>query len=66
MACKVKIDPTGLYSNEFKNLLTNQDLIEDIDSVRDYSTNDLFVDVCNVLRNVKYLNEKSFLQNVSY
>jgi hypothetical protein len=64
MAAIVKIDPNGFYSNDFKNLLTNQDLIEKIELVQDYSTNDLYNDLCIILKNVKYLNEKSFLGKV--
>ena len=65
MASMIKIDPNGLYSNDFKNLLTNQDLIENIELIQDYSSNDLYNDLCNILKNVKYLNEKSFLGKVS-
>ena len=65
MANIVKLDSSGQSVKELKNILMNQDLIEDIDSYEEYSSEDLFKDVCNILKTVKYMNEKSLLKTVS-
>jgi hypothetical protein len=65
MASIVKLDSSGQSVKELKNILMNQDLIEDIDSNEEYSSEDLYKDVCNLLKTVKYMNEKSLLKTVS-
>ena len=66
MSYLVKKYPSNKHSNEFKALILNQDLIEDIDSYENYS-NDLFYnDICNILRKDKSLNERPLLKTVYF
>ena len=60
----MKDDPQGKNSIEFKEIVINQDLVEDIDSFVKYSNDDLFQEICSFLMNVKYSNEVSLLKNV--
>ena len=67
MANIVKLDQNGQSSKEMKNILMIQDLIEDIDgcTYEGYTDDDFFNDVCNVIKNLKYMNEKSLVKTVS-
>jgi hypothetical protein len=62
MACLVKNNPLDKYCDDFKNILDNQDLIDDIELYDNYSTDNL----CNLsilFENDKYLNEKPLCFN---
>jgi hypothetical protein len=57
MANKLNDNSVG---EAFKEILKN----EDIESFSDYSNNDLFVETCNILKNIKYLEDTSILKMV--
>ena len=59
-----KNKPNDEYCIEFKKILDNQDLIEDIELFGDYSTRDVHSDLSSILKNDKYLKEKSLLKSV--
>ena len=64
MASVVKNKANDEYCQEFKKILDNQDLIEDIDLFGDYSTREIHSDLSSILKNDKYLKEKSLLKSV--
>ena len=64
MASVVKNKANDEYCQEFKKILDNQDLIEDIDLFGDYSTREIHSDLSSILKNDKYLKEKSLLKTV--
>jgi hypothetical protein len=65
MACLVKNNPLDKYCDDFKNILDNQDLIDDIELYDNYSTDNLYNDLSTIFKNDKYLNEKPLLKTVS-
>lgn len=64
MAYLVKHNPDDKFSEDFRNILINQDLIN-ADMYDDYSTEKMYQEVCNVLKKEKYIKEKSFLKSVN-
>jgi|LakMenE18May11ns_1017448.scaffolds.fasta_scaffold9751205_1 hypothetical protein len=65
MACLVKNNPLDKYCDDFKNILDNQDLIDDIELYDNYSTDNLYNDLSIIFKNDKYLNEKPMLKTVN-
>ena len=65
MACLVKNNPLDKYCDDFKNILDNQDLIDDIELYDNYSTDNLYNDLSIIFKNDKYLNEKPLLKTVN-
>ena len=65
MANIVKRNENDRNYEFFKNLLLNQDLIENYKKFDDYSIENFYVDVCNTLKKDKYLNEKSLFRTVN-
>jgi hypothetical protein len=57
MANKLNDDSIG---KAFKEILKN----ENIESFSDYSNGDLFIEICNILKNIKYLEDTSILKIV--
>ena len=57
MANKLNDDSIG---EAFKEILKNKDN----ESFNDYSNNDLFIEICNILKNIKYLEDTSILKMV--
>ena len=55
---KKKIDD---HYEEFVNILANQDLVDDIG---DYSIENFYKDICNILKKDKYLKDTSLLKTV--
>lgn len=64
MANLVKQEPNDKNTQEFINTLKNQDIIEEEELNGDYSAFNLFEDVCLILKQVKYLNDKSLFKTV--
>ena len=64
MAYSIKKDRENQFSDHFKNLLTNQDLI-DLEICDDYTWEKTYEDVCIILKREKYIKDKSFLQSVN-
>jgi hypothetical protein len=60
----MKKDQDNQFSDHFKILLVNQDLI-DIEMYDDYRWDKTYQDVCSILRKEKYIKEKTFLQSVN-
>jgi hypothetical protein len=56
MACLV--NKNQRKHKEFKSFIINQDLIGDIDLYKNYSNDKLYDDICNLLKNDKYLKEE--------
>ena len=66
MANTLITDPNGKSSEELKNILLNQYLIDGFDtSYCDYTSDVLFRDICNILRKVEYVNETGLIKNVN-
>ena len=65
MAHLVKHKPSDKNCDEFKNILLNQDFIEDFDLHDHYSTETMYLEICEILKKDKYFKEKSFLKSVS-
>jgi hypothetical protein len=59
----MKKDQDNQFSDHFKILLVNQDLI-DIEMYDDYGWDKTYQDVCSILKKEKYIKEKTFLQSV--
>jgi hypothetical protein len=64
MACLVKNNPLDKYCDDFKNILDNQDLIDDIELYDNYSTDNLYNDLSIIFKNDKYLKDKPILKSV--
>ncbi len=64
IAYSMKKDQDNQFSDHFKILLVNQDLI-DIEMYDDYRWDKTYQDVCSILRKEKYIKEKTFLQSVN-
>ena len=64
MACLVKNNPLDKHCDDFKNILNNQDLIDDIELYVNYSAENLFKDLSLIFKNDKYLSEKPILKSV--
>jgi hypothetical protein len=64
MACLVKNNPLDKYCDDFKNILDNQDLIDDIELYDNYSTDNLYNDLSTIFKNDKYLKDKPILKSV--
>ena len=62
MANIIQIDPNGRNSKELKNILMNQDIVENIVN---YSSEDFYDDICIILEQAKYLNEKLLIKAVN-
>jgi hypothetical protein len=58
----IQIDPHGRNSKEIKNILMNQDLVENIVN---YSSEDFYNEICNILKQAKYLKKKLLIKTVS-
>jgi hypothetical protein len=56
MACLV--NKNQRKQKEIKSFIINQDLIGDIDLYKNYSNDKLYGDICNLLKNDKYLKEE--------
>jgi hypothetical protein len=63
MASLIKKYP---LENRLKVLLANQDLIQDIESYGDYSNENLYSDLCIILKKDQFEKEKSILKKVKY
>jgi hypothetical protein len=59
----MKKDQDNQFSDHFKILLVNQDLI-DVEMYDDYRWDKTYQDVCSILKKEKYIKEKTFLQSV--
>ena len=58
----MKKDQDNQFSDHFKILLVNQDLI-DVEMYDDYRWDKTYQDVCSILKKEKYIKEKTFLQS---
>jgi hypothetical protein len=63
MAYIVNETPRGCF-HENEKFIIEQDLIGDINLYKDYSNDILYGDICKVLKNDKYLKEKSLFKKV--
>ncbi len=52
--------------HRLKELLANQDLIQDIESYGSYSNENLYSDLCIILKKDEFEKEKSVLKKVKY
>ena len=52
-------------SNEFRDILKNQDLIYNFENYRHYSNQNLVDEVCNILKKLKQSDDKSLLKTVN-
>jgi hypothetical protein len=64
MAFLAKKNPQEEYCNEFESFVLDQDIVGGVHLYEEYSNENLFTDICNILQNDKYFKEKSLLRAV--
>ena len=65
MAYSTKKNPVETVAFKFRKLLNHQDFIENLDLYDEYSVHYFYRDVCSILKNDKYLQEKPLLKKVT-